>query len=100
MGKKTGSGMSNPNYFSESLTNFLCGSGMEKIRIRDIHPGSATLNVALRNAHPVVAGPEDRAEALHSFGVVNLAGPAHVCSEYPHRLVVAPGHDFPACGMV
>jgi hypothetical protein len=73
---------------------------MEKIRIRDKDLGSATLYVARRKAHPVVAGPEDRAEALHSLGVVNLPRPAHVSSEYPHRLVVAPGHDLPACGTV
>ncbi len=48
------SGMNNPDHISESLEtifwiklllkNSLCGSGMEKTRIRDKHPGSATLN--------------------------------------------------------
>jgi hypothetical protein len=51
MRKKSGSGMNNPDHISESLeTNFWVkilkffdadpGSGMEKIQIRDKHPGS------------------------------------------------------------
>ncbi len=50
MGKKSGfgSGMNNPDYISESLETIFWvdadpRSGMEKIRIRDKHPGSATL---------------------------------------------------------
>jgi hypothetical protein len=61
IGKKSGSGsgMNNPDHISESLKNKFFGlkywvtilkffdagpkSGMEKIRIRDKHPGSATL---------------------------------------------------------
>jgi hypothetical protein len=56
MGKKSGSvsGMNNPDHISESLKTIFWvkilkflyadpGSRMEKIRIRDKHPGSATL---------------------------------------------------------
>jgi hypothetical protein len=54
MGKKSGSGsgMNNPDHISESLETICLilqffdadpGSGMEKIQIRDKHPGSATL---------------------------------------------------------
>jgi hypothetical protein len=54
MGKKSGSGMNNPDHISESLETIFWvkilkffdadpGSGMEKNRIRDKHPGSATL---------------------------------------------------------
>jgi hypothetical protein len=56
MGEKSGSGfgMKNPDHISESLETIFRdkilkffdadpGSGMEKIRIRDKHPGSATL---------------------------------------------------------
>jgi hypothetical protein len=54
MGKKSGSGMNNPNHISESLETFFLvnklkffdadpGSGMEKIRIGDKQPGSAKL---------------------------------------------------------
>jgi hypothetical protein len=54
MGKKSGSGMNNPDHISESLETIFWvkiliffyaypGFGMEKIRIRDKHPGSATL---------------------------------------------------------
>jgi hypothetical protein len=61
MGKKSGSGsgMNNPDHISESLDTIFWvkilkffsadqgwkkfGSGMEEIRIRDKHPGSATL---------------------------------------------------------
>jgi hypothetical protein len=56
MGKKSGSGsgMDNPDHISECLETIFWvkilkffdadpGSGMEKIRIRDKHPGSATL---------------------------------------------------------
>jgi hypothetical protein len=58
MGKKSGSGSGIPDeqpgsYFRELSNNFWVkiliffdadpGSGMEKIRIRDKHPGSATL---------------------------------------------------------
>ncbi len=48
----SGSGMNNPGHISESLktiywvknTYILCyGSGMEKSRIREEHPGSATI---------------------------------------------------------
>jgi hypothetical protein len=52
MGKKSGSGMNHPDHISESLETIFWvkilklyadpGSGMEKIRIRDKHPGSAT----------------------------------------------------------
>jgi hypothetical protein len=55
MGKKSGSGsgMNNPDHISESLETIFGlkilkffdsdpGSGMEKFRIRDKHPGSAT----------------------------------------------------------
>jgi hypothetical protein len=57
MGKKLGSGygMNNPDHISESLETIFWvkilkffdvdpGSGMEKTRIRDKHPGSATLS--------------------------------------------------------
>jgi hypothetical protein len=51
---ESGSGMNNPDHISESLEPIFWvkileffdvdpGSGMEKIRIRDKHPGSATL---------------------------------------------------------
>jgi hypothetical protein len=56
MGKKSGSGMNNPDHISESLKTIIWvkilnslmrnrdpGSGMEKILIRVKHPGSATL---------------------------------------------------------
>ena len=54
MGKKSVSGMNNPNHISESLEKLFCvkilkfydadpGYEMKKIRIRDKHPGSATL---------------------------------------------------------
>jgi hypothetical protein len=56
MSKKSesGSGMNNPDHISQSLETIFWvkilkffdedpGSGMEKIRIRDKHPGSATL---------------------------------------------------------
>jgi hypothetical protein len=75
MGKKSGSGsgMNNPDIISESLeTIFLVKilkffdvdpeSGMEKIRIRDRHPGSATLPeniriaVLLNRNHNLLAG--------------------------------------------
>jgi hypothetical protein len=75
MGKKSGSrsGMNNPDNISESLETIFwvkilkffdadrgwkkfgsggwtnSGSGMEKIRIRDKHPGSATLQLRTRN---------------------------------------------------
>jgi hypothetical protein len=62
MGQKSGSGsrMNNPDHISRELgDNFLgkiliffdgdLGSGMEKIRIRDKHPGSATLRKSLKN---------------------------------------------------
>jgi hypothetical protein len=60
MGKKSGSGsgMNNPDHMSESLETIFwlkklkffdadAGSRMEKIRIRDKHPGSATLLVRI-----------------------------------------------------
>jgi hypothetical protein len=53
IGKNSGSGsrMNNPDYISESLNNFVLKKYLnslmrirdEKIRIRDKHPGSATL---------------------------------------------------------
>jgi hypothetical protein len=61
MGKKSGSGMNNPDHISEILKTIVWvkilkffdadpgsvkekfGSGMKKIRIRDKHPGSANL---------------------------------------------------------
>jgi hypothetical protein len=54
MGKKSGSGFNNPDHISESLKTIFGvkllkfsdadpGSGMEKVRIRDNHFGSATL---------------------------------------------------------
>jgi hypothetical protein len=64
MGKKSGSGsvMNNPDHISEGLEKYFwvkilkffaadpgckkLGSGMEKIRIRNKHPGSATLVIA------------------------------------------------------
>jgi hypothetical protein len=66
MGEKSGSGswMNNPDHISWSLENIFWvkilkffdadpgwkqfGSGMEKSRIRDKHPGSATLHESLR----------------------------------------------------
>ncbi len=57
MSKKsvTGSGMNNPDHLSESLETIFCvkilkfseadpGSEMEKILIRDVYPGSATVD--------------------------------------------------------
>jgi hypothetical protein len=57
MSKKSGSGMNNLDHISESLETVFWvkilkffdadpGSGMENIRIRDKHPGSATLTVS------------------------------------------------------
>jgi hypothetical protein len=58
MGKKSGSGMNNPDHVSESLETIFWvkilkffdadpGSDKEKIRIRDKHPGSATLLISV-----------------------------------------------------
>jgi hypothetical protein len=73
MGKKSGSGsgMNTQDHISESLeTIFLIkilnifdadpGSGMEKIRIRDKHPGSATLRLAYLRALRKLAGWQGR----------------------------------------
>jgi hypothetical protein len=61
MGKNQdpGSGMNNPDHISESLKTFFWvkilkffdadpGSGMDRIQIRDKHPGSATLVKCLK----------------------------------------------------
>jgi hypothetical protein len=56
MGKKSGSGMNDPDHISESLNTYIlwCGSGIRdgKSRIRDKHPGSATLHTPLKQFWP------------------------------------------------
>jgi hypothetical protein len=58
MDKKSGSEMNNPDHISESLETIFWvkilkffdadpGTGMEKIRIRDKNPGSATLVIII-----------------------------------------------------
>ncbi len=66
MGKKSGSGsgINNPDHISVSLETFFDadpGSGMEKIRLRDKHSGSATMRPSyvsicmLMSVHPPVS---------------------------------------------
>jgi hypothetical protein len=61
MGKKSGSGMNNPDHISESLETIFwltifkffdadLGSGMEKIRIQD--PKSEMEKIRIRDKHP------------------------------------------------
>jgi hypothetical protein len=67
----SGSGINNPDHISESLETIFWvkirkffdadpGSGMEKIRVRDKHPGSATLPVGM------AVGPRQRSVGIHA----------------------------------